>query len=87
MNNEEENIIVVFSNLFNVIHAFTNVETELILIIRYYQNRIKNILTKSLGSNNPTVLLKATLNGLKKLRTYSQIIEERYNNNKSSIIN
>ena len=52
MDNEEENIIVIFSNLFNAIHAFTNVEMELILMIRYYQNRKKNILTNLILDKN-----------------------------------
>lgn len=34
---------------------------------------IKNILTKSLGSSNPVNLVKATLNGLRSLRTREQV--------------
>lgn len=34
---------------------------------------VKDVLTKSLGSNNKTALVKATLAGLKKLRTLEQI--------------
>ena len=34
---------------------------------------IKDILSKSLGSNNPLAMVKATLDGLHQLRTYEQI--------------
>jgi len=34
---------------------------------------IKDVLTKSLGSNNPGAVVKATLDGLAKLRTHEQI--------------
>jgi small subunit ribosomal protein S5 len=34
---------------------------------------IKDVLTKSLGSNNPQAVVKATLDGLSKLRTLEQI--------------
>ncbi|MCH6258357.1 30S ribosomal protein S5 [Puniceicoccaceae bacterium K14] len=33
---------------------------------------VHNVLTKSLGSNNPNALVYATLNGLRKLKTYEQ---------------
>lgn len=38
---------------------------------------ISNILTKSLGSNNPHNLVKATINGLSQLRTSEQILAVR----------
>ncbi|MCH2183588.1 MAG: 30S ribosomal protein S5, partial [Mariniblastus sp.] len=34
---------------------------------------IKNILTKSFGSNNPVTLVKATLNALQQLRTEEDV--------------
>ena len=38
---------------------------------------IKNIRTKSIGSNNPINMVKATMNGLKQLRTVEQIASLR----------
>lgn len=38
---------------------------------------VENILTKSLGSNTPANVVKATVNGLKTLRTVSQIAKLR----------
>ena len=38
---------------------------------------IKDVLSKSLGSNNPQAMVKATLDGLNKLRTLEQINNTR----------
>ena len=38
---------------------------------------VKDVLSKSLGSNNPGALVKATLDGLRKLRTLEQIRASR----------
>lgn len=38
---------------------------------------IKDILTKSLGSNNPIAVVRATLNGLKNFKTSNQILTLR----------
>lgn len=38
---------------------------------------IKNILTKSLGSHNPTNLARATLNGLRSVRSIAEVAEMR----------
>lgn len=38
---------------------------------------VKNVLSKSLGSNNQLAVVQATLDGLKQLRTYEQVRELR----------
>jgi small subunit ribosomal protein S5 len=38
---------------------------------------IKNILTKSLGSHNPTNLARATINGLKSIRSVAEVADMR----------
>ena len=38
---------------------------------------VKNVLTKSLGSNNPHNMVKATMNGLNRLRTAGQVAKLR----------
>ena len=52
MNNDEEEIAVIFSNLFNAVHAFTNLQMELILLIRYYQKKKKYIQNNFLLETN-----------------------------------
>lgn len=46
---------------------------------------VQNILTKCLGSNNPHNLVKATMNGLRKLRTAEQIAKLRNLNPKEMV--
>jgi len=38
---------------------------------------VKNVLTKSLGTNNPINVVRATMNGLEELVTAEQVAEER----------
>jgi small subunit ribosomal protein S5 len=38
---------------------------------------VKNILTKQLGSRNPNNVVKATMDGLRQLRTVEQIAAKR----------
>ena len=43
MDSEEDNVVTIFINLLNAVHAFTTHQIEIISMMRTYHNKNKNI--------------------------------------------